>query len=82
VVEAVAAALASRIADPIPLKSVDAAAKASGAAITYDDIWCPWSGTSLRPSFIHPCHGKRMATAVRSSSAMGIVARIGVGRAQ
>ena len=64
------------------LKSVDAAAKASGAAITYDDIWYPLSGTSMRPSFLHPSHGERMATVVRSSSAMGIVARIGVGRAQ
>ncbi len=44
VVDAAAVALAALIVDPIPLKSADAAAKASGAAITYDDISYPLSG--------------------------------------
>jgi hypothetical protein len=38
VVEPAAAACAARIADPIPVKSCDAAAKASGVATTKDDI--------------------------------------------
>src|SRR5882757_6139410 len=38
VVEGAAAAAAPLIASPIPVKSADAAARASGAAITYDDI--------------------------------------------
>jgi hypothetical protein len=38
VVEPAAAACAVRIADPIPVKSCDAAAKASGVATTKDDI--------------------------------------------
>jgi len=38
VVEGAAAAAAPLIASPIPVKSADAATRASGAAITYDDI--------------------------------------------
>ena len=38
VVEVAAAASAAMIASPIPVKSAHAAVKASGAAITYDDI--------------------------------------------
>jgi hypothetical protein len=41
VVGTAAAALAARIAESIPIKPVDATAKASGAAITNDDIGLP-----------------------------------------
>jgi hypothetical protein len=41
VVDAAAAALAALIADPIPVKSVDAVVKAAGTRLTKNDIGAP-----------------------------------------
>ena len=48
VVDAPADAVASRIASPIPLKSDDAAAKASGVAIRKAVMRAPWLMTVFR----------------------------------